>query len=91
MSALEPMLNIESEITFESPAEHKPGTNGNVGCAVKQLAKTNGPDIYPDCGSILKTDVRNEDIKLFLTKIQAFPGVITFIPGKQLLMKEHPS
>lgn len=91
-SALEPiLLNIESEMTLECPPEHKPGTNGNVGCAVKQLAKTNGQDIHPDYGSILKTDVRNQDNKLFLTKTQAFPGVITFIPGKQLLMKEYLS
>ena len=58
--------------------EHKPGTNGNVGCMVKHHAKTTGHSRHPNCASSLET------------ALKALSRVITFIP-RTLLMKEHPS
>ena len=57
--------------------EHKPGTNGNVGSAVKQHAETSGHKIHPNYASILETDVKTNEKK-------ALPRLITFIPGQEL-------
>ena len=60
--------------------EHKPGTNGNVGSAVKQHAETSGHKIHPNYASILETDVKTNEKK-------ALPRVITFIPGQELCQR----
>ena len=42
----------ESKRSWKSRGlEHKPGTNRNIGSAVKQHAKTTGHDIHPNCAS----------------------------------------
>jgi len=55
----------ESERGWKSRgAEHKPGTNGNVGSAVKQHAETTVHNIHPN-ESILETGVKNKDKSFF--------------------------
>ena len=53
---------------------HKPGTNGTVGSAVKQHAKTTGHDIYPNYAIILETGVKTKDKRLFLGSLHLFLG-----------------
>ena len=47
-------------------AEHKPGTNGNIGSAAKQHAETTGHDIHPNYANILETGVKTKNNRLFL-------------------------
>ena len=49
-----------------------PGTNGNVGSAVKQHAETTDHNIHPNYASILETGVRNKDKRLFLESLHSF-------------------
>ena len=53
-------------------AEHKPGTNGNIGSAVKQHAETTGHDIHPNYASILETGVKTKNKRLFLESLHSF-------------------
>ena len=53
-------------------AERKPGTNGNVGFAIKQRVKTTGHDIHPNYASILETDVKTNDIRLLPESLHSF-------------------
>ena len=46
-------------------AEHKPGTNGNIGSAVKQHAETTGHDIHPSYANILETGVESKNKRFF--------------------------
>ena len=46
-------------------AEHKPGTNGNIGSAVKQHAETTGHDIHQNYTNILETGVKFKNRRLF--------------------------
>jgi len=59
-------LEREKEVGSLRGAEHKPGTNGNVGSTAKQHSETAGLDIHPNYVSILETGVRNKDKRLFL-------------------------
>jgi len=63
----------ESKRSWKSQrAEHVPGTNGNVGSAVKQHAETTDHNIHPNYASILETGVRNKDKRLFLESLHSF-------------------
>ena len=53
-------------------AEHKPGTNGNIGSGGKQHAKTTGHEIHPNYASILETGVKTKDKRLFLKSLHSF-------------------
>jgi len=53
-------------------AEHKPGTNGNVGSTVKQHAEITGHDIHPNYANILETGVNNKNKRLFLELLHSF-------------------
>ena len=67
----------ESKRSWKSRwAEHKPGTNGNVGSAVKQHSKTTGHDIHSD----LQANRRENQGQ------KAFSRAVTFIPGQELKM-----
>ena len=50
-------------------AEHKPGTNGNIGSAVKQHVETTGHDIHPNYASILETGVKTKNERLLLESL----------------------
>ena len=52
--------------------EHKPGTKGNVGSAVKQHAEITGHDIHPNYANILKTGMNNKNKRLFLESLHSF-------------------
>ena len=63
----------ESKRSWKSRGtEHKPGTNGNVGSAVKQHAQTTGHDIHPNCASSLETGVKTKEKRLFLESLHYF-------------------
>jgi len=50
-----------------------PGTNGNVGSAVKQHAKITRHDIHPNYANILETGVnKNKNKRLFLESLHSF-------------------
>ena len=53
-------------------AEHKPGTNGNIGSAIKQHAETTGHDIRPNYSNIPETGVKTENKRLFLESLHLF-------------------
>ena len=57
-----------------SGGEHKPGTNGNVGSAVKQHAEITNRDIHPNYANILETGVNSENKRLFLESLNSFLG-----------------
>ena len=63
----------ESKRSWKSRgAEHKPGTNGNIGTTVKQHAETTGHDIHPNYANILETVEKTKNKKKlhsFLDKI----------------------
>lgn len=54
--------------------EHKPGSNGNIGSAVKQYAETTGHDIHPNYANILETGVKTKTKtkRLFLEPWHSF-------------------
>ena len=57
----------ESKISWKSRgAEQKPGSNENIGSAVKQHAETTGDDIHPTYANILETGVKINNKRLFL-------------------------
>ena len=51
---------------------HKPGTNRNVGSAVKQHAKITGYNIHPNYANILETGVNSKNKRLFLESLHSF-------------------
>ena len=53
-------------------AEQKPGTNGNIGSAIKQRAETTGHNIHPNYANILKTGVKTKNKRLFLQSLHSF-------------------
>ena len=54
-------------------AEHKPGTNGNGGSAVKQHAKTTGCNIHPNYASNLEIgNLETKNKRLFLESLHSF-------------------
>ena len=63
----------ESKRSWKSRgAELKPGTNGNIGSAVKQHAETTGQDKHPNYVSILETGMKAKDNRLFVESLQSF-------------------
>ena len=62
----------ESKRSWKSQrAEHKPGTNGNVGSAVKQHSEATGHDIHPSYANILETGLKNKDKRPFLESLHS--------------------
>lgn len=53
-------------------AEHKPGTNGNIGSTVKQHAETTGHYIQPNYANISETGVKIKNKRLFLEFLHSF-------------------
>ena len=63
----------ESKRSWKSRgAEHKPGTNGNIGSAVKEYAENTGHDIRPNYMNILETGVKTKIKRLFLESLYSF-------------------
>ena len=63
----------ESKRSWKSRgAEHKPGTSGNVGSAVKQHAQTTGHNIHPNYASSLEAEVKTKEKRLFLESLHSF-------------------
>ena len=54
------------------PERDKPGTNGNIGSAVKQQAETTGHDIHLNYANILETGVKIKNKRLFLESLHSF-------------------
>ena len=66
------ILERIQEVGSLGGAEHKPGTNGNVGSVVKQYAEITGHDIHPNYASILEIRVKNKEKRLFLGSFYSF-------------------
>ena len=54
------------------PERDKPGTNGNIGSAVKQQAETTGHDIHLNYANILETGEKTKNKRLFLESLHSF-------------------
>ena len=54
------------------PERDKPGTNGNIGSAVKQHAETTGHDIHLNYANILETGEKTKNKRLFLESLHSF-------------------
>ena len=64
---------VESKRSLKSRgADHKPGTNGNIGSAGKQHAETTGHDIHPKYANILETGVKTWNKIIFLESLHSF-------------------
>ena len=55
-----------------SGAEHKLGTNGKVGSALKEHAETTDHDIHPNYASSLEMGLKTRDKRLFLESLHSF-------------------
>ena len=63
---------VKEELWKSWGPEHKPGTNGNIGSAVKQHAKTTCHNIHPNYVSILETGMKAKNKTLFLELLHSF-------------------
>ena len=57
-------------------SEHKPGTNENVGSAVKRHVETTGRDIHPNYASVLKTGVWATNNNVLTGATSEYPATI---------------
>ena len=63
----------ESKRSWKSRgAEHKPGTNWNVGSGVKRPAEITDHDIHPNYANVVETGVNNMNKRLFLESLHSF-------------------
>ena len=63
----------ESKRSWKSQGgEQKPGTNGNIGSAVKQYAETTNHNIHPNYADILERGAKTKNKRLFLESLHQF-------------------